>query len=258
MEHRLRVITRSVDPLVVGNDQKVQWNDYNFKNVRFFKTEAQGVSTEVRPTDTSPFGHCHVFPNWDNESHVFPLLDNEAELMRTSSAQRVKFPLSDEVVKPKIYESLFCLLHHHLSGTDSLRHSQWGKGNPLSSPSQVEKKYAILRIYIGFTNLNFSLTSLTGKIIAWVSGGSVENQTRNTRLTSRAVGLLLNDFLTKLSPQSTTRRIKVLFTGPSKRFRAKLFSMIKRKAKRLNFSVICKEEGFRVSFNGCRLTRAKR
>jgi ribosomal protein S11 len=120
-----------------------------------------------------------------------------------------------------------------------------------------EKKYGIIRIYIGFTNLNFTLTTLTGKVLGWTSGGSLENQTRSTRLSSRAVGLLLNDFLASLKTSSISF-VKVLFTGPSKRFRSKLFSIIKRKAKRLKFNVVCKEEGFRLSFNGCRLTRAKR
>ena len=108
----------------------------------------------------------------------------------------------------------------------------------------INKKYLIIRLSIQFTNLNFSLTNLTGKILSWCSGGSIGNQTRRTRLTSRTVGILLNTFLTSNKNLLQKKYIKIVFCGPSRRFRGKLFSIIKKKQSALKSEFFVRKKHF--------------
>ena len=126
--------------------------------------------------------------------------------------------------------------------------------------SSVLQKYAMIRIFIGFSNINFSLLTLEGKIVSWLNGGSSGDiHSKRTRMTGRYLTELMVKFLTNfLKLKNKFTFFKVLFVGPSKRFRSKLFSTIKRKFKRLRYRIICKEEGFHRTFNGCRLSRKKR
>jgi hypothetical protein len=129
-----------------------------------------------------------------------------------------------------------------------------------SSIQTLIEKYAIIRINIGFSNINISLLTLQGKILFWLNGGSIsEAQSKRTRMTSRFVNELTNKFLINLKKiKNKISFFKILFVGPSKRFRSKIFSTLKRKFQRFNLRILCKEEGFHRSFNGCRLTRKKR
>ena len=124
--------------------------------------------------------------------------------------------------------------------------------------------YGVFRIHVGFTNINLTLTTLTGQVLSWTNGGTTfanQSETRRTRMTGRAVKNLTVNFLnSKRGSQrliQQLRYIKVLFTGPSKRYRGKFLSLILKNYKQ-KVRVLCKEEGFRRSFNGCRLARKKR
>jgi hypothetical protein len=134
------------------------------------------------------------------------------------------------------------------------------QNNLRNSLVDTQKKYAIIRINIGFSNINMSLLTLQGKILFWLNGGSLnEAQSKRTRMTSRFVNELTSKFLINLKKiKNKISFFKILFVGPSKRFRSKFFSIIKRKFQRFRFRILCKEEGFHRSFNGCRLTRKKR
>jgi len=135
------------------------------------------------------------------------------------------------------------------------------KFNLMTDDYLFYKKYGIIRIDTGFTKINISFTTLDGKIINWINGGSDSTQTKRTRMSSRSVGNLMDRFLESFQKKIRRKRIrfvKVLFVGPSKRLRSKLFSMVQKKSRSFKFSIICKEEGFRRSFNGCRLSRRKR
>ena len=125
------------------------------------------------------------------------------------------------------------------------------------------KLYGIIKVNTQFSNLNFLLTTLQGKVIKWTSGGADLLGTRGTRMTSRAVNLLMRNFLKQIikarrKKRLTIRYIKVQFTGPSKRFRAKFFNMIRRRRKTMRFCIVCREDAFQRSYNGCRLSRRKR
>jgi ribosomal protein S11 len=125
------------------------------------------------------------------------------------------------------------------------------------------KEYGIIKINTQFANLNFALTTLDGKVLKWTSGGADLLGTRGTRMTSRAVNLLMQNFLKQIiqarrKKRLSIRYIKVQYTGPSKRFRAKFFNMIRRKQHVMGFSILCREDAFQRSFNGCRLRRRKR
>lgn len=162
-----------------------------------------------------------------------------------------KYPIS--LSKSAFYKSLFFFV--------SITNFQ--KTLPLSpivfsQEEEKKRKYIVIRLFINFTNLNFSLTTLTGKILGWSSGGCILAQTRRTRLTSRTVGLLLNQFLLSVRAILQKKYVKIVFSGPSKRFRGKLSSILTRKARRFKMRILCIEEAFRKSFNGCRLHRKKR
>lgn len=122
----------------------------------------------------------------------------------------------------------------------------------------LQTKYGIIRIHCSFSNLNISLTTLDGKIIQWISAGSDKTQTKRTRMSSRAVGALLIRFFSTYKKKTGIRYVKVVFSGPSTKFRGKFLSIIKSWSRNLRFNVICVEEAFRRSFNGCRLARKKR
>jgi ribosomal protein S11 len=152
------------------------------------------------------------------------------------------------MVKSDVYKSLFLFFLKTPLPSETL---------PLKSRRKVKlQKYVIIRLFINFTNLNFSVTTLTGKVLGWHSGGSLD-QTRRTRLTARTVGLLLNKFLRAIRRRLRKKFVKIVFSGPSKRFRGKLSSMITKKARRFQMRILCHEEAFK-SFNGCRLHRKKR
>ena len=125
--------------------------------------------------------------------------------------------------------------------------------------------YGVLRIHVGFTNVNLTLTTLTGQVLRWANGGELRGsfkETKRTRMTGRAIKNLILYFLnSKRGAERLIQQIrylKVLFTGPSKRFRGKFLSLIQKKYRRSKVRLLCKEEGFRRSFNGCRLARKKR
>ena len=117
--------------------------------------------------------------------------------------------------------------------------------------------YGILRIHMGFTNFNYTLTSLKGNIIHTVNGG-IGDPSKRTRMTTRNTTELMSSFLISCKRDTEIQFIKVLFTGPSKRFRGKLISIIKKKAPRMQWSIVCLEEGFRPGLQGHRLARRKR
>lgn len=119
------------------------------------------------------------------------------------------------------------------------------------------KRFAVIRIFVNFTNINLSITTLTGKVLKWTSGGCLD-QSRRTWLTSRSVGLLMKKLLKGAKKYLRKKYVKVLFCGPSSRFHRKLFSAIKKKAKRFQMRILCREEAYRKSFNGCKSHRAKR
>lgn len=130
---------------------------------------------------------------------------------------------------------------------------------------KLARLYGIIKINTQFSNLNFLLTTLTGKVIKWTSGGADLLGTRGTRMTSRSVGLLMKKFLKKIIKARRRRKgklpiryIKVQFTGPSRRFRAKFHNMIRRKRRAMRISILCREDAFQRSYNGCRLSRRKR
>ncbi len=125
------------------------------------------------------------------------------------------------------------------------------------------QKYAILKINANFSNISLSLTSLTGQILVWKNGGSLSGETKRTRMTPRAVGNLMHLFLLALKKnkrlqQRKIRFLKIQFIGPSKKFRRKFIRMISYRSRRLKMSVLCWEEAYNRSFNGCRLHRRKR
>lgn len=125
------------------------------------------------------------------------------------------------------------------------------------------KNYGIIKIDINFVNYNIILTTLDGKILKWIKAGSDAKQTRRTRFNSRAVGGILTLFFNRMKKsyfkKLKMKYIKIELTGPSRKFGRKLVKMIKSKTtKAFKFRVICITEGFRRSFNGCRLARKKR
>jgi hypothetical protein len=125
------------------------------------------------------------------------------------------------------------------------------------------RNYGILKIDINFVNYNLMLTTLDGKILKWIKAGSDKKQTRRTRFNSRAIGGILQLFFKRMKNNYFKRLkmkyIKIELTGPSRKFGKKLVKMIKLKtSKKFKFRVLCVSEGFRRSFNGCRLTRKKR
>jgi hypothetical protein len=130
---------------------------------------------------------------------------------------------------------------------------------------KIARSYGIIKINTQFSNLNFLLSTLTGKVIRWTSGGSDLLGTRGTRMTSRSVHVLMKKFIKKIIKARRRKRnrlpiqyIKVQFTGPSRRFRAKFHNMIRRKRRAMRISILCREDAFQRSYNGCRLSRRKR
>ena len=135
------------------------------------------------------------------------------------------------------------------------------QANPTMDALPKARKYGILRIHLGFSNFRLTLTTLEGQVVQWLNGGSDVTHSKRTRMTSRSVSTYLKTFLSNL-PAGLSRHgicyLKVLFLGPSKRFRGKLYSSVKKRSHSLGVQVLCQEEGFRRSFGGCRLARAKR
>ena len=112
----------------------------------------------------------------------------------------------------------------------------------------------IVRIHMGFSNFNYMLTNLRGEIITTINGGG--NIPKRTRMITRHVGDTMDAFLASCSNAGADiRYVKILFTGPSKRFRSKLISQVRLHP---TWSVVCLEESFVPGQQGKRLCRRKR
>lgn len=184
---------------------------------------------------------------------------------KNSSLLKMYIPLFKNTLK-----KLIVITNYILKNQD--RHFRFSNSIFMNSTERRElqdkqklrlQKYAILKINTHFSNLSISLTTLTGQILVWKNGGCLPGETKRTRMTPRAVGNLMHLFLISLKKnkrlkQRKIRFLKIQFIGPSKKYRRKLIRMISQRALRLKMSVLCWEEAFHRSFNGCRLHRRKR
>jgi len=131
----------------------------------------------------------------------------------------------------------------------------------LGTPT-AHNRYGLLRVHLGFSNFSFCCTTLEGRVLRWLNGGSDVGHSKRTRMTSRSVLHYLDRFMQEgLAARLQQRGIlylKVLFLGPSRRFRAKIYGGIRKQSAVVGVQVLCQQEGYRRSFNGCRKARPKR
>jgi ribosomal protein S11 len=115
-------------------------------------------------------------------------------------------------------------------------------------------KCGIVKSYLNFTNTFILLTNLKGEIKCWVSAGTGGFISKLERY-SPQVPISLCFRISNVIAKKKFRHIKLQFSGPSKKFRSKVYYSLKNRSWIRKFDISCIEDSYMPAFNGCRLKK---
>ena len=113
-------------------------------------------------------------------------------------------------------------------------------------------KCGIVKSYLNFTNTFILLTNLKDEIKCWVSAGTGGFKTKLERYSPQVpISLCLR--VSNVIARKKFKHIKIQFSGPSKKFRSKVYYTLKNRSWIRKFKISLIEENYSAAFNGCRL-----
>ena len=115
-------------------------------------------------------------------------------------------------------------------------------------------KCAIVKSYLNFTNTFILLTNIKGEIKYWVSAGTGGFKTKIERFSPQVpISLCLR--ISNVIARKKFKHIKIQFSGPSKKFRSKVYYTLKNRSWIRKYRISLLEENYSTAYNGCRLKR---
>ena len=112
----------------------------------------------------------------------------------------------------------------------------------------------IVKSYLNFTNTFILLTNLKGEIKYWVSAGTGGFKTKIERFSPQVpISLCLR--ISNVIARKKLKHIKIQFSGPSKKFRSKVYYTLKNRSWIRKYRISSLEENYSTAYNGCRLKK---
>jgi len=142
-----------------------------------------------------------------------------------------------------IYKSLFLI---KILNTSKVIYNNFYKDNL--------NKCGIVKSYLNFTNTFILLTNLKGEIKCWVSAGTGGFKTKIERFSPQVpISLCLR--ISNVIARKKFKHIKIQFSGPSKKFRSKVYYTLKNRSWIRKYRISLLEESYSTAYNGCRLKK---
>jgi hypothetical protein len=137
--------------------------------------------------------------------------------------------------------------------------------SPVKCRKRTATKFSLIKINITRTTFGFLYTTLQGHLIKFYNTSSAGHFAKKIRMTKINLIKVLHKFmkaLRRLRRKTKLRKVveytKLVFIGPSRRFRVPIMRKIFQKCRRLGILIVSIEDNFRPAYNGLRLSRRKR